>query len=463
MPTNRYNESSIASIFLYARKLTGASLAEVVPDVGKKANQRSRGDLGNLVEKYYFEIDPPNNHHPDFMAAGVELKTTGVLVKKGKLIPKERLVLTMIDYQTIVDEEWETSALLGKCNLMLILFYEFDKDVPVVNRRFVIDPVLCRLSETVRSRSKAEQEFISRHVLMVPKDDVAVLRRDWEAIRQKVVEGKAHELSEGDTFYLGACRKGSGGVSEALRVQPNSTERAKSRAFSLKQGYIRKLLEGHSNEEGSLGVSSSLTFEEATRRRFEPFVGKSVDELSELLQHSKRDRNHKTFRRELAVRILARGSQSVKELGKADIEMKVIKVLPNGKPAESVSFPGFKYIEIVNQEWEESTFCERLERKFLFVVFRQDKDGVEHLDRPFYWNMPYEDRQEARRVWEETKRRVALDARDLPRSSESHIAHVRPKARNGQDREVSPQGMMLVKKCFWLNRDYVARIIAASS
>ena len=27
--------------------------------------------------------------------------------------------------------------------------------------------------------------------------------------RAKIAEGKAHELSEGDTFYLGACTKGA--------------------------------------------------------------------------------------------------------------------------------------------------------------------------------------------------------------------------------------------------------------
>jgi hypothetical protein len=124
-----------------------------------------------------------------------------------------------------------------------------------------------------------------------------------------------------------------------------------------------------------------------------------------------------------------------------------------------MSFPGFKYLDILRQNWEQSSFFGKLERRFLFVVFKEDELGVERLSRVGYWNMPYEDRLEAQRVWEDTKRRVGIDARDLPKSSESHVAHVRPKAKNASDTIPTPQGLMLVKKCFWLNRDYVESIL----
>ena len=42
-----------------------------------------------------------------------------------------------------------------------------------------------------------------------PNQDLLIIKRDWETISQKIKNGKAHELSEGDTFYLGACTKGS--------------------------------------------------------------------------------------------------------------------------------------------------------------------------------------------------------------------------------------------------------------
>ena len=96
----------------------------------------------------------------------------------------------------------------------------------------------------------------------------------------------------------------------------------------------------------------------------------------------------------------------------------------------------------------------------MFVVFEIDSDGIERLKKVAYWNMPFRDRLEAQRVWEETKNRVAVDAKSLPRENESSVAHVRPKAKNSSCRNISPQGEMLVNKCFWLNRKYIGAVIA---
>ena len=41
------------------------------------------------------------------------------------------------------------------------------------------------------------------------EEDLKIIKHDWNLINGKILKGKAHELSEGDTFYLGACTKGS--------------------------------------------------------------------------------------------------------------------------------------------------------------------------------------------------------------------------------------------------------------
>jgi DNA mismatch repair protein MutH len=172
-----------------------------------------------------------------------------------------------------------------------------------------------------------------------------------------------------------------------------------------------------------------------------------------------KSKNYKSFNRALANRILGGNSNSVPELEGAGVEMKTIRLSSSGKPRESMSFPGFKFLEIVNEEWEESSFFLKIERKFLFVIFGLDSNGIERLMKVEYWNMPYEDRLEARRVWEETKRRVQIDATDLPKSRESSVAHVRPKARDGNDKQMTPQGTLHLKQCFWLNKEYIGKII----
>lgn len=434
-----YEKNSAQSIYDHAFLLTGKSLAEAIDLPENLENLQDRGKLGTLVEKYYFNHQPPNDHNPDFPEAGVELKVTGVLKhKSGKYVAKERLVLTMINYDHIVNESWSSNAFYKKCKKMLIMFYQYAKDIPVVDRKFVLPPLMYE----------------------IPAADLPVIKSDWEKIQGKVLQGKAHELSEGDTFYLGACRKGAGGTKEKLRSQPFSNTGAPARAFSLKQGYLTRLILG-TQDDSHLGVTEELSIEIATQTRFSRYLGMSIDELSADLSHHKRGKNHKSYHREIATKILANGGSSVSEIAKAGIEMKIVRLQPNGKPKESMSFPAFDFMQIGVEIWEESSFYEKVERKFLFVVFRMDSDGKERLDKVGYWNMPYEDRLEAERVWRDTQRRVAINAHDLPGMTESHVAHVRPKAKNGSDKGLTPQGDLRTKQCFWLNASYIAGVVAS--
>lgn len=434
-----YKKDSAESIFAHALLLTGKSLSEVVNLPENLENLKDRGKLGTLVEKYYFNQQPPNDHNPDFPEAGVELKVTGVLKhKSGQYVAKERLVLTMINYDHIVNESWISNVFYNKCKKMLIMFYQYAREIPVVNRKFVLAPLMYE----------------------IPDADLPVIKSDWEKIQAKVLQGKAHELSEGDTFYLGACRKGSGGTKEKLKSQPFSTIGAPGRAFSFKQGYLTRLILDV-QEESELGITEAISIEEATQMRFAPYLGMSIEKLSKHLSHHKKDKNHKSFHREIAMKILANGGSSVAEIAKAGIEMKTVRLQANGKPKESMSFPAFDFMHIGIESWEDSSFFEKIERKFLFVVFKVGPDKVERLEKAGYWNMPYEDRKEAERVWHDTQRRVAINAHDLPGMTESHVAHVRPKAKDGRDKALTPQGDMRTKQCFWLNASYIAEVVAS--
>jgi DNA mismatch repair protein MutH len=438
LDSESYDKASAESIFDHALKLTGKSLSEAAVLPVDIVNLKDRGKLGTLVERYYFKHKPPNDHHPDFKDAGVELKVTGVTkAKDGKYVGKERLVLTMINYESIVSESWESNAFLHKCKKMLIMFYLYSKEVPVIERKFVLKPLMYE----------------------IPPADLHVIRDDWEKIRDKVSAGKAHELSEGDTFYLGACRKGAGGEKEKPRKQPFSTIKAPARAFSLKQGYLNQLISA-SQSGVSLVAGKNVTIEEATQLRFKPFIGRTTDEISETLKHIKRGSNHKNFHRELAVKILSGGGSSVQELNKAGIEMKTVRLQANGKPKESMSFPAFDFIGIQSEEWEDSAFFEKLEKKFLIIAFQLDSAGTERLVKAGYWNMPYQDREEAEKVWLDTQKRVGIDAFDLPGMTESQVAHVRPKAKDGNDKALTPQGSYRTKQCFWLNAKYIADVVA---
>jgi DNA mismatch repair protein MutH len=435
-----YDDSSVESIVDFAKRLTGLTLAEAVQLPAQLVSEKSRGSLGNMVEEHFFGFKPNSDHRPDFPKAGLELKTTGVKKdSKGNFVAKERLVLTMIDYETIVDETWEKSSLLFKCKMMLILFYLYEQKKAAFDRKFVLDPMLFKMVE----------------------HDIDIIKSDWENIRAKVINGRAHELSEGDTFYLGACRKGSGGEGEKLRTQPFSDILAKARAYSFRQGYLTTLIQGHIEGGGPLGVGAGRSFERATEERFQPYLGKSIDELSHALNFYKTGTNHKSFNRGLATRILKASNGSVLELEKAGIKMKTVRLRKSGTPRESMSFTAFDYFEVEKQAWDESDFFGDLEQKFLFIVFREGDDGIERLEKVAYWNMPYEDRLEAQSVWEETQRRIAKGSNQMPGAKDNPIAHVRPHGRDSKDVTLTPHGGYQVKRCFWLDNKYIGKVLAA--
>ena len=89
----------------------------------------------------------------------------------------------------------------------------------------------------VQGADKLDLEFLLSILWHFPAKDLAIIRQDYDTIINKIKAGKAHELSEGDTLYLGACRKGQKG--DILRTQPYSNELALGRAFSLKPAYTR--------------------------------------------------------------------------------------------------------------------------------------------------------------------------------------------------------------------------------
>jgi DNA mismatch repair protein MutH len=386
---------------------------------------------------HFFEINP-SNKEIDFLQAGLELKVTGLNKKPdGGFVAKERLVLGMINFNQLVEEEWETAYIVMKCRLMLLLFYQFKKNVPRVEQRFVLPPLLYKISDW----------------------DESELKRDWETIKAKVLAGKAHELSEGDTFLLGACRKGAGGADEALVPQPYSEVGAKSRAYSFKTSYLNRIVQRHQGLLEDSVSEGALSFHDATLAQFKPFIGKTVREISISLGYSKSGPNHKGFLSDLTRRMLGTSKKALPEFLENGIEMKTVRLGNKGIPPEDMSFPYFNFLDLQHQEWDHSALFERIERKFLFIVFAPDLHGDLRFEKAFYWNMPYEDRSEVEAVWQKTRELISQGNTAFPRASQSRVAHVRPHGRNREDTLPMPNGVHHTKQSFWLNRNYIASVI----
>ena len=169
----------------------------------------------------------------------------------------------------------------------------------------------------------------------------------------------------------------------------------------------------------------------------------------------------------LAYRILGIKGNKAEEFEKANIVLKTIRVGKNGKIKESMSFPAFKFKELVKEEWEDSTFGNYLrETRFFFVVFKVDKSGELRLIGSRFWHIPYDDlEKDVKCVWKKTvnvlKKGLKIENYDgknhdnFPKATENRVCHVRPHAQNASDTYELPDGRMYPKQCFWLNNTYV--------
>jgi len=453
-----YDIYSADSIINYAKNIKGQTLRTACGQEIETANFKGKGNFGQLLEKFYFGYEPNSDANADFKEVGLELKASPLkILKNGEFRSKERLVLNIINYLEVHNEEFENSTFWKKNAHLLLVFYLHDKE------KHLLD-YLIKLVDDWK----------------YPAEDLEIIKQDWEKINQKIKDGKAHELSEGDTFYLGACTKGST-AAKSLRDQPFNKEKAKQRAYSLKQGYVNHIIANIAREEQAVygkiiklptEITKKKTLEEIVIDKFKPFYEKKPQVIE---QHFGLELNNrsKSYYAQLTNKVLGLElNQKIEEFEKADIQVKTIRLKENNLPKEDISFPTFKYTELVETDWDDSDFKSMFERKFFFVFYQfQGKDLI--LKKVKFWNMSNTDLEEAKEVWDKTKDIVnngnivsevtekGVRKTNFPKKKDNRISHVRPHAQNSQDTYELPTTEKLTgeneytKHCFWLNASYV--------
>lgn len=454
-----YDLNDKKSIIQYAKELQGKSLKDVCGEELFE-NKKNKGGFGQLLEKFYFLYEPNSDSEPDFKQVGLELKSSPIKrLKRLQYVSKERLVLNIINYVEVVNQEFDNSSFWIKNSHLLLVFYIYESE-----------------KEKIDYRIEIVDEWSFSEI------DLEIIKNDWNIICQKIKEGKAHELSEGDTLYLGACTKGSKGGN--LRVQPNNNIKAKQRAYSLKQGYVNHIiatLNNGANEHygkliPSLAIAKTTSLEDIVVSKFEKYYNKTISDIESELQ-LKLNSKAKNFYANLTKAILGIELKSeIEEFSKAEIIVKTVRLNDNHMPKEDISFPAFKFEDIMKETWDSSVLKSILEHKFLFV-FLQYENGHLKLKKAKFWNMPHDDLKKVRKMWLETKcvikagdivKAIQVDKNgkerrltNFPNKSSNNISHVRPHALNGQDVYKLPKidkltkADVYTKHCFWLNNSYI--------
>jgi len=334
LPYNRLDKQSILN---FARKLRSNSLRTLCDPSIIKNKFRGKGNFGQILEKYYFLYEPNSESEPDFKEIGLEVKTSPLKkLRNNEFRSKERLVLNIINYSDIVNQEFATSSFWKKNANILLIFYLHDPN------QHILDYVIKLVDEW-----------------NFPKNDLEIIKRDWETIKKKVINGKAHELSEGDTLYLGACTKGAKGGNK--RSQPFNAIFAKQRAFSFKQGYVNHILASISNEHheiyGKLIKSSTeikkKSLEEIVISKFTQYYGWNIKNIIDKVG-AKATSNGKGFYASITKAILGiELDKEIEEFEKAEIIVRTVRLKENNLPKEDISFPTFKFDKLVKENCDD--------------------------------------------------------------------------------------------------------------
>src|SRR5699024_2430081 len=264
----------------------------------------------------------------------------------------------------------------------------------------------------------------------IPEEDKLIIKQDWELIVSKIKEGKAEELSDGLTKYLGATTKGAK-TEENMTNQPFSDVKAHRRSFTLKGSYMtelaRKIMSGkykaaydNTDQEYSHVAEAGIayhspepiikdieqlkvkTFEEIIIELFDPFINLSKSKLGNIFNVEIPKKNDKASAPILARKMLnlRTNIEGTEEFRKAGISMKVVTVRSNQmnnpyhkrKTTEPFKLQNFfDFQEIVEENWEESGLHEYLSSsRFLLVIF-EETPNEEIFKGVKFWSMPNSD------------------------------------------------------------------------
>jgi len=473
-----------------------------VAGVGKTAKElMSSATKGNIAHKSkmgdaweaWFGVTKNSEAQPDLVDAKVELKATPIKKTRNGYSAKERLVLNMINYEIEGRiSGFQSSSFYQKNRYLEIGFYLPSDDV-----------------------SWEYWKIVKAALLQIDSlKDINIIKKDWELIHSYIKDGKAHELSEGLTNYLGACTKGAN--KNALRRQcVENAPLAPQRAYSLKTKYMTYILrenifgnnidagirvnpysdvESTTQQQKNIPLPDAIinepnelrnkTLEQVIIEKLKPYYGKTTQELSNIfhVNSTAKQLNHLLISRMLGVTDVSK----TEEFSKANITVKTIQLNEAGHNKEHVSFPAFKSRELINEKWETSTLRDLLDSsKFFFAVF-QTSENENYFRGVKFWNMPIKDIEgTVRDAWETVKQTfqngVELHYRggkvrnNLLKARADCIIHVRPHSARSSyalgdpnadelptpakwtDKPPNFSDSAITKQCFWLNNDYVLK------
>jgi DNA mismatch repair protein MutH len=405
-----------------ATSLEGMTLAQLGTghDLTQPSSMHNKAAAGHALEAF-FGLKRNSDPRPDFVAASLELKSTGLRIRAdGSVGQKERIALRMMG-KFVPEELWETSALRHKLDRLLIVFFGYVDDAPIGSFRIL---------KVVRWSPDA--------------DELALLEADWQVIRKVRLAGG--RLSESQTNVLAASTKGPG----------RSTK--ESRGFSLKPRFVHSI---YAAAIGALDLPSIQDnfspggpFESEALASLHRFVGRNLSDVA--LEFGLPSSIAKNAQASVVRSILGLPARrKTKEFERFGLEVKTVPMLTSGRVLEAMSFPAFRLVDLVGEVWEESDLLSDLTRLLVVPLVRVSESSPREdawVGRAFFWSPGSQLVADIRTVWEAYRDRVEKGHPELyPRRRDGLPIFVNTHSQNSLDRDPGAASIAFTKRSFWLH------------
>ncbi|NYA10817.1 DNA mismatch repair protein MutH [Klebsiella pneumoniae] len=424
----------------FTKKIIGKKFKDIDKKNLLAIKKNDKGILGKVVETGFYGYELNSNPEADFAELGIELKVAGFKKNKNDTISaKERLVLSKIDYCKMIDEEFEFSKLLFKNKKLLIIWYEYDYD-------------------NKDNYGDFEIKYYQLYDMGIDED---VFKNDFNIIKNKVLNGEAHLLSEGDTSYLGACTKGAKGTDRSK--QPKSMIRAKPRAYSLKNGYMTGIL--RSIDFTSQVPSTFKTAENYVYEKLKPYFGLTQLEIWSKVGEYELDLDKgipKNLNKMISDRIIGKDEElgSIDDVfNKVTYEIKNIPVNKKDYPIERLSFKNI-HMDVFDEEWDNSSWKNYFEEINLIIVIYEGSSSIKNGYRVLkdvksisFTSSDVDSLEQTYKMIQETIRTKDISKLPYPKSYENQILEIAPKGGKGAD--AYNNFFKSSKTCFMMDKDFV--------
>ncbi len=422
----------------FAKKYEDTYLSEVVNDKHNKG--KGKGKVGLLIEKYIFNIEANSDKNPDFKDLEVELKSTPLKQnKQNKLVPKERMSLSMLDLEDLIqNENIKDSTKWKKISNILTFWY-------------------------IHNESLEGTKIEKVEMIEIEKTDFfKQIEDDWKLLRSYALEGRAHEFSESLTKYLGLARKGQ--KNDKPRIQRlNKEQTYLPRAFTFKIQLLKEMFNDQ-NEDIKTNILQELRSK---------YLNKTFGELDNFdnVNHKKKDFLNSVICKDYEVKSFKQLGEKLYD-GKKNYTFKTFnyKDTKSGiKTNEHMKFNAILWNDI-GKSWEESDFSRIFENPFIFITYEK-KDSLKENKITSIEEIVFPENAVYQVIDAYYKYMDAVEenywenenAPSPKKSSENSITHLRPSAKNAKSSFGFHDGKKYKKMAIWINNKYMINLLGIKS